>query len=187
MENNTDTTTEAKIAQPSKSIDDLIAEMNVNKQDFTPPPSEANQTNQTENNNSNFQQQFNEPQEPKIFNPADLAKAKASATFVVSAVDIGVSEILTMIAKGTDPKPYKATEDEKDDMINVWAEYLKEKGGDIPPGVMVVIMILVVYAPRAKSAFDNKKADKLIAEQKAENETLAKRIAELEKTEKENK
>ena len=190
MENNTDTIQKPAAATPPKTVDELIAELNVNKQDFTPPPPPPGAIPGEESNNqpgNEYQQPYNQFEEPPIVSPADLAKAKASAIFVTSAVDIGLSEILTMIAKGKDPEPYKATASEREDMINVWAEYLKDKGGDIPPGVMVLIMILVVYGPRAKSAFDAKAADEALAIKEAENDKLKKRIAELEKEKKAEK
>ena len=182
MENNT---TEAEKIKVPTNVDDLLAEMNLPKQDFTPkteiPGSGSENTNTQSEIHNQENYQFNDP---SIISPADLAKAKASATFVVNAIDIGASEILTMIAKGKDPEPYTATESEKADMVEVWAEYLKDKGGDIPPGVMVLIMIIVVYGPRTKAALDNKAKDEAMEAQKTENEKLKKRIAELEKKEK---
>jgi hypothetical protein len=53
------------------------------------------------------------------------------------------------------------------------------KGGDIPPGVMVIILIFSIYGLKIPTAIQLRKANTIIATQRAENKKLRAELEEL--------
>lgn len=145
-----------------KTPDQLIEELNQPKQDFTPPQGEDAGINTAENQND----------EPPIVTPESMARAKSTAAFVVKSIDLGLSGIAAVVAGEDDPKPYTADKDAIQDLQEVYAEYLKDKAGDIPPGLMCLMMTATVYGPKLKMAYDKKAANAEIAALKAQIEKL---------------
>lgn len=86
----------------------------------------------------------------------DPVKARYTAKFLVGMMDAGISNGCKMIARAKSAEPYKAAPDEKSDLVEVWAEYLKVTGGDIPPGVLAFMTTFAVYSPRVGQAFIDK-------------------------------
>lgn len=106
-------------------------------------------------------------------------KAKYTAKFVVSTIDTGVGNGCKLIAKAKSTKPYQATPEEKADMEDVWAEYLAEVGGDIPPVMLVLLVTSVVYTPKLIQAFSDKKLTQQLSDQEDEIKSLKEQIIKL--------
>ena len=115
-----------------------------------------------------------ETDEPLEKIKANNAVANATGSLLATAIDTGLSTIIgSFIAKG-DPDDYKASPEKKDEMASALSDYVKLKGGDIPPGMALMIIIMSIYLPKGVVAFQVHKLEKEIAEKD-------KRIAELEK------
>lgn len=108
-----------------------------------------------------------------------IRKAKYTAKFVVGTIDTGVGNGCKMIAKAKSAKPYQATPEEKADLVEVWAEYLKEVGGDIPPGILVLLTTSVIYTPKLIQAFSDRKLVQQVNDQADEIRKLREQISEL--------
>jgi hypothetical protein len=106
-------------------------------------------------------------------------QAKPAAKFVVGAIDGGLSYLSALLAESGDSSLYRADKDERDQLTELWAEYLKDKGGDLPPGMMLLLMTVIVYGPKLKKAWDDRAHNRLIAEQRAKLEAREQEIADL--------
>lgn len=107
--------------------------------------------------------------------PADQRKrynlSMIPAETLVNCVDIAFTQVNSLIAK---QKVEGASENEKDSLIQAAASYLKEKDIDISPGAMLVVMVLVIYAPKVWQAVELRKANE-------EKEMLQKQLEEERK------
>ena len=90
------------------------------------------------------------------------------AKTMVNIVDMAFVQVNSMIAK---QKVDGATEEEKDSLVEAAANYMKEKDIDISPGAMLVVMVLVVYAPKVWQAVELRKANE-------KNEMLQRQLEE---------
>jgi membrane-bound ClpP family serine protease len=106
-----------------------------------------------------------------------LEMAGFTASIVVETIDITFSEVLGTIAKldREKRKELKADEDIKETYKDAWANYLKEKGTDIPPSLLLIILTLGIYAPKIPLAIDMRRVQK-------ENEELSDRLEEKDRT-----
>jgi hypothetical protein len=84
----------------------------------------------------------------------------------VGALDGGLAYLSAIIAKADESDSYKASKDDREQLTDLWADYLKDKGADIPPGIMILIMTVVVYAPKLKMAWDDRKQNQIMHEQR---------------------
>ena len=104
--------------------------------------------------------------------PLDKIKARgsvanATGSLFASMVDAGVSTAIgTFIAKD-DPANWKASETERSEMESAIADYVKLKGGDIPPGVALLIVVLSIYGPKVAYAFQYRKMEQKQSEMQA--------------------
>lgn len=90
------------------------------------------------------------------------------AETMVNIVDMAFTQVNSMIAK---QKVEGASAEEKDSLIQAAANYMKEKDIDISPGAMLVVMVLVVYAPKVWQAVELRKANE-------KNEMLQRQLEE---------
>ncbi|MEA4975430.1 MAG: hypothetical protein VB046_06810 [Paludibacter sp.] len=142
---------ENKYAFASGGIDDFLDDFKRPKQDQ--PIDEAEGLEEVES----FEQQETEKAEPLESLRAKVSVANATGSLLAIAVDAGLSTVLgAVIAKG-DPEDYKASESEKEELQDAISEYVKLKGGDIPPGVALIIIILSIYGPKTAIAFQARK------------------------------
>ncbi len=141
-----------------ESVDALFTELEESKQQFTAPVQiptavvEELEASDTE-------------EKPKTGAEQKRA-ARTSAKFVVGALDGGMAHLSAMIAKADESDTYKASKDEREQLTDLWAEYLKDKGTDLPPGIMILIMTVVVYGPKVQSAFSDRKQNQVVREQR---------------------
>ncbi len=104
---------------------------------------------------------------------ANVKVANATGSLAAMALDGGMSTIIGLFIAKADPKEFKANPEEKETLEEAFAEYVKLKGGEIPPGLAILIVILAIYLPKGANAFQLRKANERIDE-------LEKRNAELE-------
>lgn len=122
-----------------------------------------------------------DPSGQPLSDEASLRKARYTAKFVVGSIDTGVANGCKIIAKAKAAKPYQATPEEKSDLVEVWAEYLKQVGGDIPPGILVLLTTSVVYTPKLIQAFSDRKLLQQVQDQAGEIKALQDELMKLKK------
>ena len=149
----------------SSGIDDYLDELNQPKQDLG-----IDETAGYEELNDMQPEPDSEPLE-KL--KASNAVAKASGSLLTIALDTSLSTAIGLWA-GDEPANYKADDNEREELEQAISEYVKLKGGDIPPGFALVLIILSIYGSKGAMGFQFKKAKKELDEK--DN-----RIAELEK------
>ena len=100
---------------------------------------------------------------------ASASVAKASAKILTTALDSTLSGVFGFIAKG-DSVDFRADDAQREDLETAFAEYIKLKGGDIPPGVALIILVLSIYGGKGALAFQLRKAntEKELLTQRAE-------------------
>ena len=99
------------------------------------------------------------------------------AETLVNCVDIAFTQVNSMIAK---QKMEGASRDEKESLIQAAANYMKEMDIDISPGSMLVVMVLVIYAPKVWQAVELRKANEENEKLKLQLEAQKKKIKALE-------
>ncbi len=99
------------------------------------------------------------------------------AETLVNCVDMAFTQVNSMIAK---QKMEGASRDEKESLIQAAANYMKEKDIDISPGSMLVVMVLVIYAPKVWQAVELRKANEENEKLKLQLEAQKKKIKALE-------
>src|ERR1035437_9873575 len=109
---------------------------------------------------------------------ATNAVANASASLLTIALDSSLSAVFGYIA-GEEASNYKADEDQREELEKAISEYVKLKGGDIPPGIALLILVVSSYGGKGAMAFQVRKLnkesaekDKLIAEMRAKIDAL---------------
>lgn len=100
-----------------------------------------------------------------------LEASAFTASIVVETIDVAFSEIVGTVAKldSEEKKQLKADEDIKETYKDAWANYLKDKGGELSPAMLLIILSLGIYAPKIPLALDLRKA-------KMQNENLSKEL-----------
>ncbi len=82
--------------------------------------------------------------------------AEAAGNLVFTVVDTVLPETLAFISKDK-VEVYKANEGQANDLKEALTNYMRLKGGDIPPGVGVLILILMTYVAKLPMAFERRK------------------------------
>jgi hypothetical protein len=85
--------------------------------------------------------------------------AKASASILTIALDSTLSSAFALIANDK-PETFKADETQQEELQKAFTEYIKLKGGDIPPGIALIILILSIYGSKGVMAVQLRKANK---------------------------
>lgn len=78
------------------------------------------------------------------------------AETMVNVVDMAFVQVNSMIAK---QKMEGASAEEKDNLVQAAANYMKDKDIDISPGAMLIVMVLVIYGPKVWQAVELRKAN----------------------------
>ncbi len=123
--------------------------------------------------------QLEEEQAEKATIAMNAAPAKATGKLIASVIDNTLPLGLSILAKGR-LEDYKASEEDRTELENALAEYFKLKGADIPPGLMIVILIVVIYTTKIPQALQDRKINTLRAELEAEKAEVARIRLELE-------
>ena len=86
--------------------------------------------------------------------------ARSTARLIVAAIDGFVPEIMRTIAKEETSDAFRADADSKSELEKAFAEYIKLKGvGDIPPGVMILVLLVVTYGSKVPMIMQLRKAN----------------------------
>lgn len=97
-----------------------------------------------------------------------LKAARSSAKFLTTAIDAPLSSLLAFYAKEDDADDFKCDQEERDTLEEALTEYLKDKGADIPPGMMLLVVILSIYGSKTMKAFNMRKQNILLEKKEAE-------------------
>lgn len=100
------------------------------------------------------------------------------AETLVNCVDLAFTQVNSIIAK---QKVEGATDEEKDSLIQAAANYMKEKEIDISPGSMLVVMVLIIYAPKVYQAVELRRANEKNERLQRELEAHKRQIERLKK------
>ncbi len=119
---------------------------------------------------------YYEPSEIKtIENNINFSMLPAES--IVEVVDLGMVKGAELIAK----EPQEgATDDEKEKLTKIWAMFLAGKNANISPGWMLLVMILLVYAPKFWGAWQIRKAKEEAEAQRIQAEKQRRRAEKAE-------
>ncbi len=106
--------------------------------------------------------------------------ARSTARLIVAAIDGFVPEIMRTIAKEETSEAFRADADSKSELEKAFAEYIKLKGvGDIPPGVMILVLLVVTYGSKVPMLIQLRKANMQRDADRREIEALQAEILKL--------
>lgn len=156
----------------TSDINDFVAEMQTPKQampdsvDFTNFPTPTEEHTDSDN----------EP--PSI--KANTQVARSTASLIVTTIDTLIPEIMRTIAKEDNADAFKADDAVRSELESAFAEYVRLKGvGDLPPGVMIVVLLLVAYGTKIPMLLQLRKANIQAASDRNEIERLQAEINQL--------
>lgn len=125
----------------------------------------------------------------KLDTTATRAAAGAGGRMIAAVIDTTIPMTLGMIAKES-PDEFKATDSQREELEAALTEYMALRGDDIPPGVMVLILVLTIYGSQVPHALALRKQnlrqeqlDQREEELKRKERELKQRLKELEKKE----
>lgn len=102
-------------------------------------------------------------------------RAMRTGARIASLIDFGFNFAMSNFVAHTD-KEYRANPKDLDDIAQAWGEIAGEKQWELSPGVHLMILYLIVYAPLAKEAFN----DRRLTEVETRQNTLEDKIKALE-------
>ena len=82
--------------------------------------------------------------------------ARASGKLITTVIDTTIPAILAGIAKGN-IEEFKAAPEDREELEEALTEYMKLRGGDIPPSVMVIILISTIYLSKIPKVIELRK------------------------------
>lgn len=85
--------------------------------------------------------------------------AKASGKLITTVIDTTIPAMLAAIAKDN-VEEFKAAPEDREELEEALTEYMKLKGGDIPPSVMVIILISTIYLSKIPKVIELRKLNK---------------------------
>jgi hypothetical protein len=91
-------------------------------------------------------------QEPQTLQ-CNPAVARATGKLLATVTDSAIPAILCAIAKEENVDRFKASESEREALTDAWTEYTKLKGGDIPPGIALMLTVGSIYGAKVPAAF----------------------------------
>ncbi len=157
----------------TSDINDFVAEMNTPKQEM---PDSVDFTNFPVHNDIEEPIEATEP--PSI--KANAKVAQSTASLIVTTIDTLIPEIMRTVAKADKADAFKADDATRAELESAFAEYVRLKGvGDLPPGVMIVVLLLVAYGTKIPMLLQLRKANIQAASDRNEIERLQAEISEL--------
>lgn len=159
--------------QTKDAFDEFLDALKQPKQNYRPidePPAEDPEYYEDDTDNP-------EESDDTYLTPEEIKTQRNNFEFslvpaetIVECIDMGYCGVGKLIAK---EEVEGATEDEKTNLTKAWADYLKDKNADLSPGWVLVIMLLIVYAPKIYTCFEVRKLNQENQELQAANEELA--------------
>ena len=122
---------------------------------------------------------FDDAPSGKLDTTTTRAAASAGGRMIAAVIDTTLPMTLGMIAKES-PEEFKATDSQREELEAALTEYMALRGDDIPPGVMVLILVLTIYGSQVPHALALRK-------QNLRKEELDQREEELKRLERELK
>lgn len=149
---------------PTGNIGEFLAEFNTPKQNL----------------GANENEGLDELETLDTTEPASLqasgAVARESAKVIVAVIDTALPAALGFMAK-EDSSTYRADEESRNDLQRAVAAYLRLHGsGDIPPGMLVLLLVISIYGTQIPAALQHRQLN-------TERETLEARRREIERRE----
>ncbi len=99
--------------------------------------------------------------------PVDIqmkaSAAKATGKLVATVIDTTLPQALAFIAKDNGVENYRADESQREELEEALTEYMRLKGGDVPPGVMIVILVITIYGTKIPMAIQQRKLNERAA------------------------
>jgi len=131
-------------------INDFVKELNEPKQEF------EQKTSIFDNLPEDEPEKEQEQPKEKIKTQMTEGAANASGRLVVSVIDTVIPAVQAWCAK-SDTEDFKAKENDRAELEDAFSEYMKLKGGDIPPGLMCVILVLAIYGSNVPKMLEMRK------------------------------
>lgn len=108
--------------------------------------------------------------------------ARSTARMIVATIDTFIPEIMRYVAKADNAEEFKADGEVRGELEAAFTDYIKIKGvGDIPPGMMIVILLLTAYGSKIPMLMQLRKANIKAEEDKAEIEALKAELSDIKK------
>ena len=154
---------------PTGDITSFIEEFNQPKQDMNLDIAEG----------LDSLEPFDDTPSGKLDTTTTRAAASAGGRMIAAVIDTTIPMTLGMIAKES-PDEFKATDSQREELEAALTEYMALRGDDIPPGVMVLLLVLTIYGSQVPHALALRK-------QNLRQEQLDQREEELKRLERELK
>jgi len=137
------------------NIDSLLEEFAQPVQDFTPKPKEPGADEIYDPVSEGFPGFSSEPVE---ITPEENARnGERTARFFDGIISMAAQTI----AKADTREPYKATDNDLEDLGKAWAEYTKDKNFNIPPWATLAMLYMTIYLPKITKAINDRRINEL--------------------------
>ena len=143
-----------------KGLDQLIAELNEDKEKFSPQGEKIF-------DNPEPGEEFTEPITPE--------KAERTGERLARITDTIISNTCSIIASSDEVDKYKADERDLKDIAEAFSQLSIAKDIDLPPGVTLVVLLVMVYLPKFKIALNDRRYNRL----KAQMDNIQQQIDQL--------
>ncbi len=100
-----------------------------------------------------------------------LERAMRTGARIASMIDFGFNFAMSNFVAHND-KEYRANPKDLDDIAQAWGEIASEKQWEFSPGVQLMILYLIVYAPLAKEAFNDRRLSEISTRQDSQAEQI---------------
>lgn len=152
--NNTTTTTEEVNEYPSGDLKAFLDDYKTEKQDMNIDESDGLDDFDAITGNA-----ANEEENEPVSLQMRAGAARASGKLITTVIDTTIPAILATIAKDN-VEEFKAAPEDREELEEALTEYMKLKGGDIPPSVMVIILISTIYLSKIPKVIELRKLNK---------------------------
>lgn len=152
---NTNNTTEEINEYPSGDLKAFLDDYTTEKQDMNIDESEGLDDFDAITGNAANEEEENEPVSLQM----RAGAARASGKLITTVIDTTIPAILATIAKDN-VEEFKAAPEDREELEEALTEYMKLKGGDIPPYVMVIILINTIYLSKIPKVIELRKLNK---------------------------
>ena len=161
---------------PTGDITSFIEEFNQPKQDMNLDIAEG----------LDSLEPFDDAPSGKLDTTTTRAAASAGGRMIAAVIDTTLPMTLGMIAKES-PEEFKATDSQREELEAALTEYMALRGDDIPPGIMVMILVFTIYGSQVPHALALRKQNLRQEQLDQREEELARREKELKQKIKELK
>lgn len=98
-------------------------------------------------------------------------RAMRTGARIANMIDFGFNFAMSNFVAHND-KEYRANPKDLDDIAQAWGEIASEKQWEFSPGVQLMILYLIVYAPLAKEAFNDRRLSEISTRQDSQAEQI---------------